>query len=68
MTNDETIEWADKQRQKLEGVGLSDALVQIINEICQDKDKELQYHRKFWESHYRTERIMGKYLDRLPKF
>tara|TARA_R100001594_G_scaffold70765_1_gene105229 strand:- start:3918 stop:4061 length:144 start_codon:yes stop_codon:yes gene_type:complete len=33
MTENEIIEFADKQRQHLEGVGLSDGLDQIIRKI-----------------------------------
>jgi len=32
MTEDQLIEWADKRREELEGIGLSDGLVLIIKE------------------------------------
>ena len=37
LNEDKTIEWADRRRQELEGVGLSDAQVQIIREIYEAK-------------------------------
>ena len=33
MTEDQLIEWADKRREELEGIGLSDGLVLIIKEV-----------------------------------
>jgi len=35
MNEDQLIEWADKRREELEGVGLSDGLVLILHELCQ---------------------------------
>jgi hypothetical protein len=35
MNEDQLIEWADKRREELEGVGLSDGLVLILRELYQ---------------------------------
>ena len=35
MSEDQLIEWADKRREELEGVGLSDGLVLIFRELYQ---------------------------------
>tara|TARA_B100000965_G_scaffold329166_1_gene292528 strand:+ start:1226 stop:1516 length:291 start_codon:yes stop_codon:yes gene_type:complete len=34
------IEWADKEREKIEGVGLSDGLVNIITQVIERKMNE----------------------------
>jgi len=37
---DDIIEWADKEREKIEGVGLSDGLVNIITQVIERKMNE----------------------------
>ena len=37
---DGIIEWADKEREKIEGVGLSDGLVNIITQVIERKMNE----------------------------
>tara|TARA_R100001129_G_scaffold64452_1_gene44035 strand:+ start:7796 stop:8215 length:420 start_codon:yes stop_codon:yes gene_type:complete len=43
--NQTLIAFADQERERLEGVGLSDALVQIFNEILKRKDKQMGYFK-----------------------
>ena len=65
-TNQELIAFADQQRETLEGVGLSDALVQIFNQTLERKDRQMGYFKKQEMEKMENERLQERDQDQEP--